>query len=74
MAKHLDNQKDVFYWQCEGTENPTYYDYAIVENNQDIALVRIIGYGYLNDDEKLASKKVLKLITSADWEANYENQ
>lgn len=29
---------------------------------------------YFIPDEKLASKKVLKFITSADWEAKYENQ
>ena len=51
------------------------YDYAIVKSSGCIELVKIIGYGFLNEKEKKPIGKVLKVITSADWsEINHEDK
>ena len=49
------------------------YDYAIVKSPGCIELVKIIGYGFLDEKEKKPIGKVLKVITSADW-SEHENK
>lgn len=71
IARHINSsRKDVYFWTYKEEEHAEQYDYAIVECANNIGLVKIIGIGQLNDDEKLGHKKVLKFITSADWAGN----
>ena len=76
IANHVDSYRpDVFFFELTDElekEMNAHIDYAVVENGYGIALVKVKGVAEVVDDFKFGHKKVLKLLTSADWSKQSE--
>lgn len=72
-----DAYQRVYYWEYDDSkhfifdsdfENPFY---AVVQNRDSVALVKVVGYLKIFGDTTLGHKKVLKLLKN-DW--SYEDE
>lgn len=80
ICEHLEKPGTYFYWllpagmKIELVKNEFITNYAIVENRDDVTLVRVMGVATTGANFLYGHKKVLQLISSTNWndtDANY---